>query len=170
MRIISGLIWAEPCPRPASIPKSRPRGKKAAGLRYERVLAAALPEAKHGQWFRFEDRRGAGCCQTDLILSVAGATVVLEAKYTWTAEGHAQLDRLYLPVLKQALGRSAYGMVVCKVLTPGTPRDWVCGNLADAIYRAGTGLPTVLHWIGASPGPLELRPKGSHLASQEAHL
>ena len=156
-RAVVGVSWARACSRPASIPVGKPRKKcKLAGLGYERDLAKALPAAKHGQWFEFRDRNGAGHCQTDLILDCPLGLVVLEAKYTWTEQGHKQVEKLYQPVLGQAFpGRNILGIVVCKVLTRETPRGWVCRDLDSAIKRAFVGAPTVLHWIGAGLGPLQ---------------
>lgn len=165
MRVISGLSWAEACPRPACIPKSRPRGAKAAGLRYERELAKALPLATHGQWWQFEDRAGPGYCQTDLVLPTEGGLLVLEAKYTWTQTGHRQIQQLYKPVLERATGKLVVGAVVCKVLIRDLDPAWVCRDLESAKMRAFCGLPTVLHWLGTGLGPFRDRSPPSHLAS-----
>lgn len=163
-RIIRGLIWAQPCERPKNIPKSRPRGRKAAGLKYERDLACGLKMSIvgkvpiwHGQWFKFEDSRGTGVCQTDIVLRTPVGIAILESKYTWTEAGHAQIDRLYVPVLEAANpGVPAFGFVVCKVLTSDVKPEWVCRDLATAIRRSSAGLRTVLHWVGAGLEPLKI--------------
>lgn len=156
-RVISGLVWAKPVARPSCIPTARPRKKcKLAGLKYEKSLAGALPQAIHGQWFQFQDRNGLGHCQTDLLLDCKLGIVVLESKYTWTEAGHKQVEKLYLPVLAKAYpGRNVLGIVVCKVLTRDTPRGEVCQDLDSAIKRAFCGGRTVLHWIGAGLGPFQ---------------
>lgn len=169
-RIVVGLVQAQICPRPTGLPISRARGKKAAGLRYERVLAAAIPGAKHGQWFRFVDRNGPGHCQTDLLLETPLAVVVLEAKYTWTETGHQQIERLYRPVVGMALDKPCFGLVVCKALTSGVNREWVCRDLDSALYRAGRGYKTVLHWIGVGLGPLQRSGSAIPLAGCRANL
>ncbi len=169
-RQISGLIWAKSCGRPKSIPVSRPRGRKAAGVRYERQLAAAVPQAQHGQWFEFQDRAGLGWCQADLLLKTKVGIAVLEAKYTWTPDGHKQVERLYIPVVEKVYNCPAFGMVVCRVLTSDTPRDWIRRDLATALERAACCLPTVLHWIGAGLGPLQANFKPPPLASSLASL
>ena len=48
--------------RPLSIPKGRPRGAKADGIRYEKLLAKALAPLgfEHGRWFEFVDANGYG--------------------------------------------------------------------------------------------------------------
>lgn len=169
-RTVQGLNWARVCDRPGNLPVSRPRGAKAAGVRYERELARALPAAKHGQWWEFQDRAGVGHCQTDLILEQPWGVLVLEAKYTWTEVGHGQIERLYKPVLSKALGVPVFGLVVCKVLTPGVPKASLCRDLAEAADSAWRGRQTVLHWIGGSLGPLRPAPLPSHLATLSSTL
>lgn len=142
----------------------RPRGKKAAGVKYEKALAKALPGAEHGVWFQFVDSNGPGFCQADLLLRTAHGTAVLEAKYTWVASGHGQADRLYVPIVEKITGRPAFSIVVCKVVTRDTPREWICRTLQSALDRAARDLPTVLHWIGGSLDAPEPRPTAGHLA------
>lgn len=173
VRQIKGLVWARPlAKRPSKLPKARAkRGAKAAGLRYERSLAEALPLAAHGVWFEFEDSGGLGWCQPDLLLPTAFGLAVLEAKYTWVPEGHRQVGGLYIPVLERCYpSKPVFGLVVCKVLTPATPRQAICRDLPTALYRAASGLPTVLHWIGAGLAPLQGTTVPSHLAPQAASL
>ncbi len=170
VRIIDGLVAAHACARPATIPVGRPRGKKAAGVRYEKLLAAAIPAAKHGQWWRFVDVKGPGYCQTDLLLATDWGFAILEAKYTWTEVGHQQVARLYKPVVEFATGQRAFGIEVCKVLTPAVEREWVCSSLDEAIGRASAGYKTVLHWLGVGLGPLARGGKTSPLAMQQAGL
>lgn len=163
---IRGLRWARVASRPPTIPFSRAVGAKAAGLRYERSLARGIYQAKHGQWWEYEDRDGPGWCQTDVILDQGGLVVVLEAKYTWTEVGDRQLSNLYLPVVSLALELPTVGVQVCKVLTTETPRGLVRATLADAIALARTGAKPCLHWLGANLVPLQLPPPEAHLASE----
>lgn len=164
-RFVSGLIKAEPCSRPLTIPKARKlRGRKQAGIKYESDLAGSIRLALtghwplwHGQWFRFVDRNGGGHCQPDILLKTEVGTAILESKYTWTEAGHTQIDKLYVPVVERAWpGVPAFGIVVCKVLTPDVKPEWVCRDLASAIRRASAGYKTVLHWIGAGLSPLQI--------------
>lgn len=163
-RFVKGLISADPCSRPPNIPKSRPRGRKAAGLKYEKDLACGLRLSIigkmplwHGQWFRFIDQNGLGVCQPDIIVRTPVGIAILESKYTWTAAGHLQLDKLYIPVVEKANpGIPAFGIVVCKVLTSDVNPAWICRDLRSAILRASAGFKTVLHWIGAGLGPLQM--------------
>ncbi len=164
-RVVSGLQWAKACSRPACIPKSRPRGKKAAGLRYERSLASALPWATHGQWFEFEDYKGHGWCQPDVFFELSGHIFVLEAKYTWTEAGFRQIEGLYAPVLRNAFRKPVHGVQVCKVLVPEMGGSQVYRSLTDACDGAAAGGKVVLHWIGAGLEPFRGTPAPSHLAS-----
>jgi len=151
-RVVVGLKWARPCGRPGCIPRSRPRGAKAQGVRYERALAKALPAARHGQWWEFEDRNGLGFCQTDLIWEADGRMVVLEVKYTWVWSGHTQLEQLYRPVVEAATGMGVSGIVVCKNLIPEIPRTvHVTGELGAALGLAKAGALCALHWLGLGP-------------------
>lgn len=150
--VVGSVLWALPISRPASIPKSRPRGAKAHGLRYERTLAKALPEAQHGQWYEFRDAAGRHFCQLDLLLRPKyHAPVVLEVKYTWVLEAHTQLARLYMPVVERALGVRPLGIVLCKNLTPETPRKFLARDWSEALALANAGLTPILQHIG---GPL----------------
>ena len=90
-RVIVGLHYAAMCLRPANLPKARPKGAKAAGLRYEKALAAAIPRAEHGQWFEFTDLNGPGHCQMDLLIVGNKRVVILECKLTDVQTGRAQL-------------------------------------------------------------------------------
>ena len=164
IRHIRGLISAEPCERPAGIPKSRLRGRKRAGIQYENNLAANLRLAItghfplwHGQWFRFVDKFGRGHCQPDIFIKTSLGIVILESKYTWTQAGHDQIEHLYSPVLKKAFpGQPTFGIVVCKVLTNEVRPEWICRDLGSAITRSAGGAKTVLHWIGAGLAPFKI--------------
>ena len=121
-RTISHLQRACICSAPPNIPQARLKGKKAAGLRYERQLAKVLPSAIHGQWFQFFDANGPGFCQPDFCLVPSkqdNTIIVLEAKYTWCPEAHDQLWDLYVPVVQKSFQMPTFGAVVCKNLRPG---------------------------------------------------
>lgn len=164
-REIRGLIWAKACNRPSCIPKSRPKGKKAAGLRYERELAKVLKGGVHGQWFEFEDSNGHGWCQPDLFFEREGKIWVLEAKYTWTEAAYRQIEGLYVPVLSAALRKQVRGIQVCKVLRPESTRDLICRSLGEAIEGSAQSKRVCLHWLGVGLEPFQVKSRSSHLAS-----
>jgi len=133
--------------KPGCIPTGRARGVKAYGVRYEKALAGVLPlNSIRGRWYEFEDKNGHGYCQTDFDL----LDCVLECKHTWTEDGHVELEKLYLPVVRLAWGRQAFGIVVVKKLVPGMRKVEICGDLDSAIAAAKHGHRTVFHWIGGS--------------------
>jgi hypothetical protein len=112
-------------------------------------VAKALPLARHGLWWEFEDASGWRCCQTDLVLMGARSTLVLEVKYSYTPEAWEQLEKLYSPVLRIALGLPVLGVQICKNL-----RDWkgpVVSDLKSAISLAKQEGFVLLHWTGIGP-------------------
>lgn len=160
-RVIDGLKWAQLDEVGPGFGRSRPRGRKAAGLRYERELAKALPSAKHGQWIRFADRHGLGFAQPDFLIELRDVVVVLETKYTWVAEGHSQIELLYRPLVETIWRKPVIGIVVAKVLTPDCRQLAVWRSLDEAL-NAGLGgeRSGVWHWIGSGPLFSPSVPKG----------
>ncbi len=147
MRKIVGLKWAEPAENPW--PKTRPKGVRAKGLAFERRVARAIPGAKHGLWFRYEDQNGVGYCSPDLVLRLGGVPMVLECKLTDCPDARDQLEGLYLPVLECLLGRRPRGVVVVKNLTRVS--QGIVPDLASAL--AVDGLPLV-QWLGKGEFPI----------------
>ena len=146
-RCVKGLEWAQQLlERPRGIPIGRPRGRKAAGVRYERLVAAAVAGAQASLWWEFRDRAGPGVCQTDLLLVGKRSALVLECKYTCTDAAWVQLEQLYGPVVGRALGLPVLLVQVCKVLTPEAGD--VTSDLAEAVEFARRGRRPVLHWCG----------------------
>lgn len=149
--IVEPLLVARPCQAPFASPRAG-KGARGEGIRYERSLARALPGAKHGQWFEFQDRNGLGKCQPDFLLDHGQFVVVLECKYTWVPEGHSQIDLLYRPIVERLLGKPVRGIVVCKrlvpeVLRPGGPR--IAGSYKEAVdLAAAVDNKVVWHWLG----------------------
>lgn len=148
-RAIDGLKFAVTCSKPPHVGISRPRGAKAHGVRYERQCAKNLPDARHGQWFQFIDRNGHGTCQTDLLIEFPELVVVLEAKYTWTPEGHFQVERLYQPVVERAFGKPVRGFVICRALRDEREMSgvMVVHRFSEAIVWSERKR-VALHWLG----------------------
>ena len=151
-RQLRGLRWAKLAERPGGIPKSRPRGAKARGLAYEAELASQLPEARHGQWFEFEDSAGRGWCQVDLLIPRSRLVVVMEVKLTWTPEAFRQLSGLYLPIVRKVWGCEAVGLQVCRNLVPGLS-SVVVGDLERGVEQAARGREVCWHWLGSGRRP-----------------
>lgn len=163
MRAVSHLISAEQLEGwPECIPRSRARGVKALGHRYEVAVGKQLGgEAKRGVWWSYRDANGPGLCQTDFIIIGEIWVVILECKHTWTQEGMEQLRDLYIPVVEWALDRKVVGVQVCKHLVPSYSGA-VYDNLEAAVISARTGHEILngrhqpprlvtLHWRGVGP-------------------
>ncbi len=119
------------------------------GVKFERRIAAALPGAIHGQWFEYFDSNGKGYCQTDFLFAIGDIGIgVLESKYTWTPDGHQELENLYLPVVENALSRPTWGMVVSRRVLPDMTGIKLAVELDDALESAIDGNRVCLHWLG----------------------
>lgn len=146
-REVDGLVWAKAAVS-GPFGKSRARGVKALGVRYESSVLKALSghKAVGGKWFEFWDKNGHGWCQPDIIIPGSKRVLVLEAKHSWVAEGHTQIDRLYRPVVESALGKEVVGIVVCKYLREMPKETVVCSSLREALAKALEGAVVVLAW------------------------
>lgn len=140
-RKVVGLLWARLCESPFSGTK-RPRGTKGQGLRYEHLVAKAIPIATHGQWFEFCDANGPGFCSTDLLLNLGHSIAILECKLTDWPEAKEQVDELYRPIVKMVFNRPALGVVVAKGLSHKTNTQLVVPTLAQALFIALRQTPT----------------------------
>lgn len=148
VRRIDRLRWARPCAPPGFPSNPHLRGKKAAGLRYERALAEAIPRSVRGQWFEFEDQNGHGYCQPDVLLQHGAAQVIFEAKLSMTLTALVQLEHLYCPVVERAFGGRAVGIIVTRHLRGIEDQFKVVASLEEAISVAKRGRRVVLHWLG----------------------
>jgi hypothetical protein len=156
---VNGVWWARSCEEPKFPPPKRLQGAKAAGSRYEKAVAKALPHALHGQWFEYQDAAGVGVCQPDLLFELEfepGPLICLEVKYTWVPTAHVQLRNLYLPVVSCATERSVVGAVVARRLVGGMNGTAIVNCMADAIWAARRGWNVTLHWLGESAAPLQV--------------
>jgi len=136
--------------RPRCIPNRRSRSVSAkAGERYERAVAKRTQGA-YGLWFCFEDSRGIGFCQTDVVLTLDGEAIVIECKLTDVAEARSQLA-LYVPVVSLALKRPARGVVISRHLTRESDLERICASLGVALKHASADYFPTVHWIGKGP-------------------
>ena len=108
--IIRGLRWAKALDRqPNFLSSPKIRGIRRAGLIYENRIANYLKaiygkDVLHGQWYAFEDRRGLGWCQPDIILLPnrdRKYILVIECTLTATKKAWVQLNYLYRPILER---------------------------------------------------------------------
>jgi len=153
-RVIEDLRWASLLSeRPSCIPASRPKGAKAAGLRFEKALSRHLSGSLHGKWFEFEDRNGHGYCQTDIIYvfhtPITPYAVIIEVKYTLVPGAHTKLQHLYLPIVSAALRMPSVGVVAVKNLDPRFRRGRIYTDLPSAVQAACTNsFPSLIQWSG----------------------
>ena len=108
--IIRGLRWAKALDRqPNFITSPKIRGIQRAGLIYENRIANYLTaiygkDVIHGQWYAFEDRRGLGWCQPDIIVLPhrdRKYILVIECKLKATKKAWVQLNYLYRPIMER---------------------------------------------------------------------
>ncbi len=148
-RQVEGLHWVFPRAKaPGFATGKRPRGAKGAGLRFEKLVATAIPQATHGQWFEFCDKNGLGFACPDLIIPTRDVVFVLECKLTANEEADRQLSDLYLPLARQHFGKLPAGIVVARHLTAQTNPHRVVGTLREALQLAPGGILPILHWLG----------------------
>lgn len=144
--------------RPACIPIGRPRGAKAAGLRFQRAVGAAL-EAKlghrllQGPWFEYCDGHVRRYCQPDFIIyrPESADFVVAEAKLTWNFEAYEQLWRLYVPVVRRYSAKAVSAMLIVRNLTRETPKQAVFGDFTAALAAAYGAACPIFHYLGRGP-------------------
>ena len=108
--IIRGLRWAKALDRqPNFLTSPKIRGIQRAGLIYENRIANYLQaiygkDVIHGQWYSFEDRRGLGWCQPDIIILPnrnRKYILVIECKLKATKKAWVQLNYLYRPIMER---------------------------------------------------------------------
>lgn len=156
-RRISGLLSARrlDC-RPPSIPIGRPRGAKAAGMRYQRLVEKALLAAFPGSgldvgpWFEFTDSAGRGYCQPDALMYniTDDSYMIIEIKLSNFQAAEAQITELYKPVIERAIGSRVSGMIVLKNLSPEVPAARIFDDFRRAMVCAQCEWFPVWHWLG----------------------
>jgi len=108
--IIRGLRWAKALDhQPNFLTSPKIRGIQRAGLIYENRIANYLQaiygkDVIHGQWYAFEDRRGLGWCQPDIIILPSLTRkyiLVIECKLKATKKAWVQLNYLYRPIMER---------------------------------------------------------------------
>ena len=109
--------------RPASLVVRPPRSAAARrGLAFERRVGRelrklALPRLLVGPWLAFHDAAGPGLAQPDFLAwTRRGTPLLIEVKLGYSAEAWEQMDLLYLPLVQQIFGESAWTRIqICNV-------------------------------------------------------
>lgn len=156
-RRISGLLSARrlDC-RPPSIPIGRPRGAKAAGMRYQRLVEKALLAAFPGSgldvgpWFEFADVNGRGYCQPDILIysPIRDQYIIVEIKLSNFEAAQAQIIDLYAPVIERATRSRPLGLIIMKNLSPVVPAARIFEDFRSALACAQEDWFPVWHWLG----------------------
>jgi len=123
---------AWPCEGPFGRASLRGSPAQRAGVRYQRkaekYLWNQMPGIQLGPWFAFHNAGGkVRYCQPDALWVREGNLLCLEIKIRFTSDAFWQLDGLYVPVLKVALGREPHCGIICKSFDPAmvVPRGFV---------------------------------------------
>jgi hypothetical protein len=90
---------------PPFLRKTKPRGRKRQGVKYELFAQAMMAERFGGAyrpspWIRFTDETGRHWCQPDGLLETPHGLVIVEFKYQHTVDAWQQLRLLYEPVVE----------------------------------------------------------------------
>lgn len=105
-RIANGVEQAYFARWPGFASRKRATGRRAQGIRYEKLVQAHLTEAEpcylDSPWLRFLDADGWHWCQPDGIHFdfSRGIITIVEVKYQHTPDAWVQLLELYGPVLQ----------------------------------------------------------------------
>lgn len=109
-RYIKGLLWCKRTTKP-NFKKQRQTAAQKRGITYERKIAKILreiyePEAEvqHGPWLEFEDAKGWGICQPDVLIlptDVAKPLLLIEIKLTHKPEAEGKLRNVYKPLISK---------------------------------------------------------------------
>lgn len=89
---------------PPFLRKTKPRGRKRQGVKYEAAGQALLADRFGGAylpspWIRFTDSGGQHWCQPDGLLDTPHGLIIVEFKYQHTLDAWQQLRLLYEPVV-----------------------------------------------------------------------
>lgn len=103
-REVRGLKWARFGPKPHYLTSQKQRGLRAKGLAYERKVGKALlldhPNALLGQWIYFEDFKGPGVAQPDILLTLGNSLHIIECKLSYKEEAEEKIRRVYGTLLR----------------------------------------------------------------------
>lgn len=152
IRPVEDILWARPCTRPHFVPVSRPKGSKAAGLRYERAFAKFLKPLGciHGQWFEYEDETGIRYCQPDLLFPInLRLMAILEVKYTLVDRAFDQLLDIYKPVVEAAYNIPVGLVTVFKNIGHANGHMLLHDDIPAAVqWSRDTGGVGLIQWMG----------------------
>ena len=78
-----------------------------------------------GPWIGFEDSKGVGICQPDLLVVGTYSTLILEAKLKQSKRALVQLQHLYAPLAEKVWGQGCVCIQVFKWPSCDKTTQWV---------------------------------------------
>lgn len=152
MRIpVRHLKWARFSPSPPpGLKKSRPRGRKRQGVKYEQAaheyFHSLFPAWRANQWIHFADEHSTRWCQPDGFVELPDRILLVEFKYQHTPEAWEQLRLVYAPVLEYLLGKRVVILECVKwfdcltaypepTVLVENPQDWSGSGFGVHIWR-----------------------------------
>lgn len=144
-RIISNLEWARFSTgtffcqniNKTNFTNSQRRGlnfEKKVGKEVEKKCVEMCEEILIGPWIEFKDKNGLGIAQPDIVLVGKKRVIVLECKLTFTDSAWAQMNKLYIPLLRKMYPsvKNFAGVQVCKRLTH-KPKQLEINHIEDSL-------------------------------------
>jgi hypothetical protein len=153
---IHQLEWAKFTTKGMPSPKHKAGSFKKKGVMYEKRVADYCRShyggrVSHGQWIKFEDERGAGKCQPDILIlprSKEDPIVIIECKLTWKKGVEDKIKGVYGTCIKdifpgykvryiqacKRLSRSFKGVIIDELpeaFSPDLSPDYVTINLRE---------------------------------------
>jgi len=148
IRILGNLKYSQRTKSPFGKAQGQTLAQKQ-GLRYEKNVfqefnrlktLGYFGEIEYNPWFDYCDEFGSGLCCPDFIIHTSNAVIVVEVKHTWVPEAIIKLDKLYSPIVANALNCPAVSLVICKNVTKDAPKAKF--DLYNAIHSP----ERLLHW------------------------
>ncbi len=152
------ILHATQIKRP-NFPTKRLAKRQRSGIVFQNRFTKALEKNLPGDigsipepWFSYADTKSKsenkwGICSPDIVLvdTENKFILVIEVKTTWTPEALEKLKTLYCPVVARAFGFPTKPLVVCKNLTPESPRP------QPTISFALLSQNPLYQWLGTEP-------------------
>lgn len=101
---VRDLKWAHYGPVPSFIPQTRYRGSRAKGIAFEKKIVKTLrkdyPDLLSGQWIYFEDVRGPGVAQPDILIPSKDSLHLVECKLSYRKDAEVKIRGVYGTLLE----------------------------------------------------------------------
>lgn len=132
-------------------PKSRLKGVKAEGVRFEKAVVLRLrslfarEQVLHNPWYKYYDELGSGIGSPDVLVVSSKWLLLGECKRTFRAEAFAKLQHFYLPLVAAVWPGRYYGLVqFCKHLSPEA--KGIALTTPEAVLASRPVSPQLIFW------------------------